>query len=50
MSEFRSASAPAINAAIRGGNAVSRRTVVPPLLNAWASYQGMTQFGEGIAR
>ena len=50
MSEFRSASAPAINAAIRGGNVVSRRTIVPPLLNAWAAYQAMTQFGEGIAR
>jgi subtilisin family serine protease len=38
-SEFPSASASAVKLAIRGENAASRRTVVPPLLNAWAAYQ-----------
>jgi subtilisin family serine protease len=38
-SEFPSAPASVIKLAIRGGNVDSRRTIVPPLLNAWAAYQ-----------
>lgn len=48
-SEFPSASASAIKLAIRGGNAASRRTVVPPLLNAWAAYQTMAALQGRIA-
>jgi len=40
-SEFPSASASTVKLAIRAGNFASRRTIVPPLLNAWAAYQEM---------
>jgi len=42
LSEFPSASAFAVKMALRGQNAVSRRAVVPPLLDAWAAYQAMS--------
>ncbi len=38
-SEFPSASASSIKLAMRACNAELRRTVVPPLLDAWAAYQ-----------
>jgi subtilisin family serine protease len=40
-SEFPSASASAIKRAIRREEGVPRRTVVPPLLDAWAAYRAM---------
>ncbi len=41
-SEFPSAPASAIKLAVRGRSRPSRRTVVPPLLDAWGAYQAMT--------
>jgi subtilisin family serine protease len=43
-SEFPSASASVIKLAIRSGNPASRRSVVPPLLDAWAAYQLLATF------
>jgi hypothetical protein len=40
-SEFPSASAAAIKLAVSGSNPNIRRTVVPPLLDAWAAYQAL---------
>jgi subtilisin family serine protease len=38
-SEFPAATAPALIAALRSSSPQPRRTIVPPLLNAWAAYQ-----------
>jgi subtilisin family serine protease len=44
-SEFPSASASAIKRAIHRKEGALRRTVVPPVLDAWAAYQAMTASG-----
>jgi subtilisin family serine protease len=45
-SEFPSASAAEVKLALRRGDAGSRRTVMPPLLNAWAAYQTLAASNE----
>ena len=41
-SEFASASAAGVRSAVSGSSRPRRTTIVPPLLNAWAAFQGMT--------
>jgi subtilisin family serine protease len=46
-SEFPAASASAVKLAITGADRRSRRSVVPPLLNAWAAYQALSSVSSG---
>src|ERR1700735_104519 len=46
-SEFPNASAPEVKLAITGNGRHPRRTLVPPLLNAWAAYQTLAFVGSG---
>lgn len=46
-SEFPSASASAVKLAVTGVGPPSRKTVVPPLLDAWAAYQALTSAQNG---
>jgi subtilisin family serine protease len=42
-SEFPGATAAAVRSAVTEAAASRRTTIVPPLLNAWASYQAMSK-------
>jgi subtilisin family serine protease len=46
-SVFPTATATAVRLAVTRGRAASSRTIVPPLLDAWAAYQTMTQVASG---
>jgi subtilisin family serine protease len=47
-SEFPNASAAEVRSAVTQAAALRRTTIVPPLLNAWASYQAMSKARGGI--
>jgi subtilisin family serine protease len=42
-SEFPAAAAAEVRSAVTQAGAPRRSTIVPPLLNAWASYQAMSK-------